>query len=344
MLPHINPAEIAFTISAHAIIAALVVLIARNILRPGATSAVSEGKLSVAVTIAAVIALAFLVVPGWFPLVLERLFISAAAARSGTPVPLGAIWPQGIAIAFAVGAFAIAGVIVWFDRRIRRSLDWCAPALPRRPERLWRGFLVRIVAGGRFAAAVAGKIGYRPLAASLAAIICLLFGWLAVNLLTGPRPVIALDLVPVGAFAICAAAAVLVAVVQPDCKRLIAILPMASLLAALTLLAEGFADLAYLLILVLVIETAILLVLSGRSAEAPTPTDHPRVAQAVRIVLSLAGGAGATLTGLAVSNLSLESTNWTRFDQIELWASILVLMLVLGVIATDLNRRARQPQ
>ncbi|HXZ68185.1 MAG TPA: hypothetical protein VEH07_06315, partial [Alphaproteobacteria bacterium] len=287
--------------------------------------------------------LALLFIPGWFPLVLDRLFVAAIVARSGAPAPLGPFWAQGIAIALAIASLAIGSGLAWFGARIKAGLDWCAPAIPRRPERIWRSFITQIGASGDFAARVIERIGYRPIVPALAALISIIFVWIAVKVFAGPLPSFTMSVLPLGALAASAAIAALLAVLQRSSEQLVAVISIASLLAALVLLAARVADLAYLLILVLVLETAVLLVLAPRMRDEVRHPARPRVRHSVRIALSLACGTGAALTAIAVSHLSLNSMNWTKFDQIELWSAILAILLILGIVTSDLSwRRTRQ--
>ncbi|MFZ1991700.1 MAG: hypothetical protein WAW96_18240 [Alphaproteobacteria bacterium] len=338
-VPHYNPAEIAFSIAGHAVIVALMLLLARNLWKSSGSAPVSESSVHIAPFAGAFLVLALLLVPGWFPFVLDRLFVAAIVARGGAPVSLGPFWPQGIAIAFAVAALAIGAGLAWFDTQVKAALDWCAPAIPRRPERAWRRFLTQIAAGAGLAARMVERIGYRPIAPALAAVIAIIFVWIAIKVFAGPMPVFAVNILPLGALAASAAVAALLAVLQPGSERLVAVLSMASLLAALVLLAARVADLAYLLILVLVLETAILLVLAPRMQGETRQLAHPRMGQAFRIALALTCGAGAALTPIAVSRLSLSPMNWTKFDQIELWSALLAILLILGIVVSDLGRR-----
>jgi len=340
LAPRLNPAEITFTVVAYAIIVASLLSIARGLLKRTLASAPRPpGDVSIAPLIAITIPLVLLIVPGWYPIILEHLFTSAIAGRSEASVSPGQIWPQGVAIAFAVLAFAVGGLLFWLDRPVKWVLERCARVLPRRPERLWRGALDCLVTAGRIAAAGTIKIGYRPVAFVLAALTCFMFAWLAIALSHVFRLPVASGLAPAGAAAICGAIASLIAISQPSCERFAVILPIALLLGAIALLSEGAVDLSYLLILLLTIQTAIFFVLPARKIETNESFKYASIARAARIGLALAGGAGAALTGLAVANVSLIPTNWTRLDQIELWASILVLTLVSGVIATDIVQR-----
>src|SRR5262249_18580153 len=141
MVPQYKSAEIVFTIIGQAFIVALVLIVARNLWRSSGSGFAVEGSARVAPVAAALLLLVLLLIPGWFPLALERMFTAAIAAGSGVPAALGPFWPQGFAIAFAAASLIIGAALAWFDQRVKAVLDWCAPAIPRRFGFLWRDSL-----------------------------------------------------------------------------------------------------------------------------------------------------------------------------------------------------------
>jgi hypothetical protein len=177
--------------------------------------------------------------------------------------------------------------------------------------------------------------------------------------LTQPDPVVA-------GLALTAAAASVAAFAQRRFAQAVPILSIAGILSVLTALASGAVELGFVMLLVVVLETIILLAMSGRHEGAAVEPRSSRLAPFARAAIAGAAGIGialgaiegnvapvpvnaaptmnlagaAGITGLIPApGLGLRESG---LFAVERWGGVVLILLILGSAVTDLTRRRRE--
>jgi multicomponent Na+:H+ antiporter subunit A len=298
------------------------------------------------------------IVAGCAPIILARALIGPAIQSAVTP----SLAVSGPAAWLLIAACLALGALFFWQRRLfARVLKWTSEVTPHLTRAPHRTLLLRLRGLARIRGAQQVPVlGVAAGVVTLAALGTAAIAWPHAGF-TATQP----DLVVAG-LAATAAAASAIALVQRRFAQAVPILSIAGILSVLTALASGAVELGFVMLLVVVLETVILLVMSGRHEDVAVRPGSSRLTPIARAALAGAAGIAIALgaieagDALAVKNVAPTmnlagssgitglipapglALHESALFAIERWGGVVLILLILGGAATDLTSRTRE--
>jgi hypothetical protein len=259
------------------------------------------------------------------------------------------------------GCVALGALFFWQRRVFARVLNWVGVGAAHLRMAPLRTLLVHLSGLARYPrASPVPALGVAAFIVALAVLGAAALGWPSAGF-APTQP----DLVVAGLAATAAAASV-IALAQRRFAQAVPILSIAGILSVLTALASGAVELGFVMLLVVVLETVILLVMSGRHEDVGVQPNPSRLAPIARAAIACAVGIGIALGAIegnvapALNNIAPTmniagsagitglipapglALRESGLFAIERWGGVVLILLILGIAVTDLTRRTRE--